>query len=304
MKQFIKNNLKIVILYAGICLLLLIAIISGITRCVLEKRGNGTTVINGSTFMEMIEEDESFVFVIGQENCDACRGFNNTLRKYTSEGNLVYYMYVDNTQDLYVNAAMNLIKNKIKHELPVEKRPVVLYTPTTFYVEDGLIKDIHVGNFNYRDKDVYNSFKATMNGDNVKRKEVLTDQEFIEKINNNDSFSLVVGASFCGACREFEDTIHKYVVEEKDLYYVYIDMVSSEVRDLIFDKLLNEPPSDREIVTIDEGEMYIGTPVSIYVENGVFKDAHSGYVDYESIYYEMYIDLMNGEYKDTTYPFA
>ena len=304
MKEFIKKNPKIIILYSFICLLLLFCLASAVRKCVLDKQGNGTTVVSSSTIMDMIEEDETFTFVIGQTNCGACKDFNNVLRKYTGEGNKVYYVYVDNSQVLHVSTLMNIIKDKIKHELPIDKRPKELYTPTTFYVENGLIKDIYTGTLNPYNRDKYEVFKKTISGEYVKRKIMLTDLDLIEKINNQDDFTLVVGATWCGACKIFEDTIHKYVVEEKNVYYLYLDLASSEVSNLIFTKLLNEVPGDRNAITIDGEDMSIGTPLSIYVEDGIFKDTYSGYVDYDSLFYDLYIDIMNGVYKDSSYPLS
>ena len=300
MLEFVKKNLKSIIIYASFLIVILVCCVTLITKCVKDNKSNGTTVINSQTFMEMLDHGEDFVIVIGQNECSACQLFNDTLREYTSGGNKVYYLYADNKNDININEALKIISRKLK-ELPKERKFYSLKTPSTIFIEDGVFKDGYQGYVDTKDSEEYEEFKKIVEGYYVKRKVVLSSQEMLNKINSGDEFVFTLGQHGCGACFSFEVAINKYLQDGNDLYYVYLNDYTDEYLydfvTTVFNKIELEIPSDREI-----GQY---TPTTIYVKNGVFVEAFQGVIDaYDEAQYEIFTDMMKGEYVGRAYPFA
>ena len=300
MIEFAKRNWKSLVIYISFFLVIIICMIMMITKCVRDSKPNGATVIDSSTFIDMIEDDEDFIIVFGQENCSACQMFNDTLRDYTSDGKTVYYLYADNDNDLMINDALRVINSKLK-EIPKSRNISILRTPTTIFVEDGIFKDGYQGYVDTSNREEYEEFKKIVSGHYVKRKTVLTSSQIMEKINNGDEFVFTIGQYGCSGCASFETTINRYLQDGNDLYYVYANDINDfQIGDFInyaFSKIANEIASDREIGAY--------TPTTIYVKNGVFMDGYQGNIDtYDALEYEKFVDMMKGEYVNQPYPFV
>ena len=299
MIEYIKKNWKSIAIYGSFLVVIIICAVSLISKCVNDSKPNGTTVINSSEFIDMIEDDEDFLIVFGQYECSACREFDSTLRKYTSDGKKVYYLYLDNDNDINLYDATRLIFSKLK-ELPKSRNITRVMTPLTVFVEDGIFKDGYVGHVS-SDSDKYDEFKNIAEGVYVKRKTVLSASQMMDKINSGDEFVFTIGQHGCAGCAFFETTINRYLQEGNNLYYVYVDDLTDSYMEefllQITNKIAAEIPEDREI------GLY--TPTTIYVKNGIFIDGYQGVIDtYDSDEYEIFVDMMKGEYAMREFPLA
>jgi predicted bacteriocin transport accessory protein len=293
--DFVKKNWKLVIVYGILFLAIIACSVVLVTKCIRDNRPNGTTVIDASTLEEKISHKEDFILVVGQYDCSACQLFNDTLREYTSDGRVVYYFYADNENDIHLDKAISTIKKKLV-ELPKERGITLLLTPTTIFVEDGIFKDAYQGHVKVSDTDEYEEFTKIVEGQYVKRKTILTLEELIEKIQSGEEFIFTIGQTTCGHCMTFESTIHRYLQEGNDWYYVYVDQEDSTGVIELYTQVILAVPEDREI------SYY--TPLSVYVKEGVYIDAYMGTIDtYNDDQYNKFKDLLSGLYVGEAYPF-
>lgn len=88
----------------------------------------------------MIENDQTFVFYIGQTTCSSCKEFSPIAQQLAkNKGVTVYYLEMDTEDETEFDA----FKEKYVPEL--------LYTPTAFIVIDGEITEYRVvSKTNYR----------------------------------------------------------------------------------------------------------------------------------------------------------
>ena len=134
------------------------------------------------------------------------------------------------------------------------------------------------------------------------RATTITTSQLIEKLNNNESFVLFIGANTCGHCKEFYKTVNTYIKSGKTVYYVDLADSSDPTLNKYFAEIeerLEDIPADRNITDLS-------TPLSIYVKDGIFKDGVQGaYGMSGGTDYATWCDVMEGEYQDKpTYTFT
>ncbi len=73
-----------------------------------------------------------------------------------------------------------------------------------------------------------------------------------EKLNNGDSFVLVIGSETCSACQDYKPVMKRVVVEEEiDMYYMEIQSLTEEESQLLYSKYV-----------------YTATPTTIFIVDG------------------------------------
>ena len=121
MKSFGKKLLIIMMVIS--CLML--------TGCE-EKKTGLLTEITANECFEKMEAQETFIVFIGQLSCPHCADYFENLEKYMESHPL--YMYV-------VEADAEVNKDGSFKKLYTTYFPDLEYTPTTYYVVDGVVVD-------------------------------------------------------------------------------------------------------------------------------------------------------------------
>ena len=148
----------------------------------------------------------------------------------------------------------------------------------------GIVKGINTINNKTEESSV--SLKAT----------TITTSELMTKLNNGDTFVLFIGANTCSHCKEFYKTINMYVSSGNTVYYVDVadssDPTLSKYYTEIVERLVVGVAADRNITEL-------ATPTTIYVEDGIFKDAVQGAVGMSGgADYVTFCKIVEGEYVD------
>lgn len=97
--------------------------------------------------VQMYDNKETMILVVGSTTCDACQSYKSVLKEYYKNypDSKLYLMYIDHEDAVEVDG-----ETKRVHYAELEERlGVVKSTPTTFLIVDGEIKDTIVGNAEY-----------------------------------------------------------------------------------------------------------------------------------------------------------
>jgi predicted bacteriocin transport accessory protein len=86
-----------------------------------------------------------------------------------------------------------------------------------------------------------------------------------KKVNNKDSFVLIIGSSTCSHCETYKYTIDE-IIKENQINIYYIDINEFDETKLVKLKSFTNFVSDYEI----------GTPITLFFKDGV-EDDNSGY---------------------------
>lgn len=125
------------------------------------------------------------------------------------------------------------------------------------------------------------------------RATTITTSQLMDKLNANQSFVLFIGANTCSHCKEFYKTVNTYVKAGNTVYYVDLADTSDPTLEryyYVLEEKLKPIAKDRNITDLS-------TPLSVYVENGVFKDAVQGAYGMEGgSDYATWCDVMEGKY--------
>ena len=94
---------------------------------------------DGEEIMEKLENDESFVFVIGTSTCPACTQYQAIVEELIKNKDAeVFYIESDKVDQA---AVLELVENYLDNELE--------WTPTTYFVVDGEVTEILPGSLRY-----------------------------------------------------------------------------------------------------------------------------------------------------------
>lgn len=89
-------------------------------------------------------------------------------------------------------------------------------------------------------------------GNKLKTYTKINYDEYIKKINNEESFPLVIGSATCSACGIYEGTMEMFIEEyQVEVFFIDVSELSSEER-LQLNTQIN----------------YDGTPTTIFIEKG------------------------------------
>lgn len=96
--------------------------------------------LSTSDIIQLIEEDQTFIFYVGQTTCASCKEFKPIAEQFTKSNAMdIYYLEMD-TED-----------EEEFDQFKETYTPKLLYTPTAFVVIDGEITEYRVvSNTNYR----------------------------------------------------------------------------------------------------------------------------------------------------------
>lgn len=88
---------------------------------------------------------------------------------------------------------------------------------------------------------------------------------FKNKVNNKDSFVLILGSATCGYCESYKYTVDE-IIKENQINVYYIDIYN-----------LSEKQVDEIVALTNFGEGYqLSTPTTLFFKDGV-EDDQSGY---------------------------
>lgn len=94
---------------------------------------------DGEEIMEKIENDESFVFIIGTSTCPACTQYKPVVEELIESKDVeVFYIESDKVDQ---EAVLELVENYLDNELE--------WTPTTYFVVDGEVNEVLPGALRY-----------------------------------------------------------------------------------------------------------------------------------------------------------
>lgn len=84
-------------------------------------------------------------------------------------------------------------------------------------------------------------------------------EELQKKLDNKDSFVLVVGSSTCSACSKYKTTMEK-VIKDKDIEIFYIDLnsLTTEEKSKLYSKFVVN-----------------STPTTIFIKNGIEESTYN-----------------------------
>lgn len=81
----------------------------------------------------------------------------------------------------------------------------------------------------------------------------LTYTELEEKLNNKDSFVLVLGSSTCSACAMYKETMEKVITDKQvEVFYIALDKLGDEDYSKVYSKFL-----------------VLSTPTTVFIKDGV-----------------------------------
>ena len=134
------------------------------------------------------------------------------------------------------------------------------------------------------------------------RSTTITSSQLMEKLENNETFVLFLGANTCAHCKQFYKTVNTYIKSGNTVYYV--DLADSS--DPTLNKYYYEIQEKLEDIAADRNITDLSTPLSIYVKDGVFTDAVQGAYGMEGgADYATWCDVMEGKYVGKpTYTFS
>lgn len=116
-----------------VSIVLLIATVVCLCAC-----GNSNTyeyTLTSSEILDKIANDETFIVYLGTSYCTHCADFNEIVPRYNKKYNLtISHIVLDEEQEHDADGIASLLET-----LPIE------YTPTTFFIVDGEIKESVVG---------------------------------------------------------------------------------------------------------------------------------------------------------------
>lgn len=107
--------------------------------------------------MQMIENDETFVFAMTQTHCSHCIAFKeDVLLDYLEKHELYFYdVLLDKEEDTDpMFAFVEKHPNPSKY-LTSTMSPTSVYTPTFYFVEKGEVSDIYIGEMKLEELDKY-----------------------------------------------------------------------------------------------------------------------------------------------------
>lgn len=100
------------------------------------------TVLSKEQLKTKLVSSDTFTLITGSKSCSHCKQLNSIIDKYINEDRIVYYV---DMSVIYELMNSELIFSNIPDDRNININ--VLYTPTTFYIENGIFKDALVGVF-------------------------------------------------------------------------------------------------------------------------------------------------------------
>lgn len=98
--------------------------------------------VDPEEIISKFESKETFAFVIGDASCPACKAYLDGALKSFKKSEDVVLEYIDIKRNIDFNVLNNLVNVYLNNDFE--------YTPTTYFVVNGIIKHIEVGAIEYK----------------------------------------------------------------------------------------------------------------------------------------------------------
>lgn len=107
------------------------------------------TYIEPSEVLEKIENKETFAFILGDKECSACNSYKATTLTELKDTNGILLPFVElngienDDRKAHLNVLVQIIENHLDGQFEA--------TPTTYFMVDGVMKDVTVGAISYEE---------------------------------------------------------------------------------------------------------------------------------------------------------